>query len=99
MTHDPNVIDRVRKMKRERKHDAEIAMSVGITEDSLKWLCHKHRIRRPRPDTVTIGLRLTERYRAEGVKRGMKYEPFVHKLLLIIERDNLFTAILDDDGK
>lgn len=96
MAHDPHIIDVVRRMKQTGERDVDIAMSVGLTEDSLKWLCHKHRIRRPRSDAVSIGRRVTDRCRAEAVKRGMKYEPFMRKLLLTIEKDDLFSAILDD---
>lgn len=95
--HDPHIIAAVRRMKGERARDAEIAMAVGLTEDSLKWLCHKHRIRRPVTKTIEIGAGVLDCYRKEATKRGQKLEPFMRKLLQTIATDNLFQAILDDD--
>lgn len=96
--HPPKIIAAVRRMKGEGVRNSEIGMAVGLTESSIEALCHQRGIRRPTAGRLELplGAKLTESFRAEAVKRGMRYEAFMRKLLLTIERDNLFTAILDD---
>lgn len=94
--HDPHIISVVRRMKGERARDAEIAMAVGMSEDSLKWLCHKHGIKRPSARTINISAVVANRYRTEAVRRGVRLDRLLHRVLLTVAKENLFAAIIDD---
>lgn len=94
--HDPHIIATVRRMKSERSPDAEIAMAVGLTEDSLKWLCHKHGIRRPSARTIAISATVANRYRTEAIRRGVRLDWLLHRVLRNVAKDNIFSAVVDD---
>lgn len=101
--HEPHIVETVRRMKGERRPNAEIAMAVGLTEASLEWLCHKHGIRRSTTCTFNLSTKLKDVLRAEARRRNMDFEPFMRKLLGTIVQPNpkkphetLFAAILDD---
>lgn len=86
-------------MKGEGAHNADIAMAVGLTEGSVRSLCHQRGIRRPTSGRLdlAIGARLIEACRAEATRRDMRFERFMRLVIFTIVQDNLFSAIIDDE--
>jgi hypothetical protein len=85
-------------MKREGATNAEIAMTMGLTERAIKGICNKRGIIRPLVGSLPmpIGGHLYQFYYDEAARRQMKLPRFMRKLLLRIAEDKLITAILDD---
>lgn len=96
MSYDPHIVDVVRRKKGEGLRDAEIAMSVGMSEDALKGLCHKHAIRRPGACSFSMSQKLKDACKTEARRRDMQFEPFMRLLMSKIVQGQLFSAIIDD---
>lgn len=101
MAFEQHIVDAVRRKKDAGVKNAEIAMSVGLTEDQVRGLCHTRGIKKTMSGRidVSIGTRLMDVYQHEAAIRGMRFDRFMRKVLVTIAKDKLFTAILDDDGK
>lgn len=98
MTHDPHIVDAVRRMKGEGLRNFEISLAVGLSEGSVEWVCTKYGIKRASAARLELplGAKLMEALHEEARRREVRFDPFMRRMLLLIVQDNLFSAILDD---
>lgn len=98
MTHSTETVAAVRRMKAEGVRNAEIAASVGLSPRSVEAICERHGIKRPTAGRIdmALGAQLLTAYRNEAVRRGLPFDRFMRRLLLVIAQDNLFSAIIDE---
>ncbi len=99
----PENLEILSRMRADGATSRQMAEAIGSTADSVRQtLLNKHRNRK-RPQDHKIEFRVTastkDQLYAEAARRGMKPRTMVRKVLLTIVNDNLFAAILDDDGR
>lgn len=96
--HREEIVEAVRRMKGEGVRNNEIAMAVGVTEDTIKNMCHRRGIRKPTSGRLDLplGAKLLAALHAESDRRGVPFPRFMRGMLSVIARDRLFSAIFDD---
>lgn len=96
--YDQHTIEVVHRMKGERICHKDIAMSLGLSERQIRRLCASRKIKRPPPDRLhlPLGEKMFMSLYAEALRRKRPLPGLVHRLLTMIIKDNLFSAILDD---
>jgi predicted HicB family RNase H-like nuclease len=98
VAHRNELIDAVRRMKAAGLRNTEIADEVDMTLPAITQICHRHGIRRPTAGRLDlpIGAKLLKALETEAGRRGVPLNRFMREMLVIVARDNLFSAILDD---
>lgn len=96
--HREEVVEAVRRMKGEGVRNHEIAMAVGLTEDTVKNMCHRRGIRKPTSGRLELplGAKLLAALHLEADRRNVPFPRFMREMLSVVARDNLFSAIFDD---
>lgn len=96
--HDPHIVESIKRMKQTGVGNAEIAMSVGLTEGAVKALCSKRGIRRRDSHIFSYSVKasIMEAVRAEAHRRDVSIPILMRNLISVVVRDNLFAAIIDD---
>lgn len=96
--HREEIVETVRRMKGEGVRNHEIAMAVGLTEETIKNMCHRRGIRKPTSGRLDLplGAKLLAALEVEADRRGIPFQRFMRELLSVVARDKLFSAIFDD---
>jgi hypothetical protein len=97
--HSLETIEAVRQMKGNGMRTTEIAMTVGLTEQQVRGMCHHRGIRRAKSGWlgVSVSISAMEALHAEADRRDQSFGEFMRLLLRRIVDDRLFNAIIDDD--
>lgn len=95
----PETMEAIGKMRAEGKTSRQIAEAVGSTPDSVRQTLHYRHMKRPHDHRLEfqIGATTKEVYAREAERRGIKCRVLIRRVLTMVARDNLFSAIIDDD--
>lgn len=92
-----DALEIVRRMKRMGQSGRQIADRLGSTERSVAVMASRIGAKkRYRSIHTKLTTKTIDRYKQEARRRNQSLYQFLRRVLTTIDRENLFTAIIDD---